>query len=124
MAAETSIPPAIYIAGPMTGLPDFNYPRFAEVAAHLRAQGCTVFSPHEVEPEGDISGTLPWEWYMKKSLALLTQCDTIYMLHGWHKSRGAGIEHALARILRMSIIYEDGTPLASMDSQDLGILDL
>ena len=32
----------IYIAGPMTGLPDFNYPAFNAAAARMRALGFEV----------------------------------------------------------------------------------
>ena len=35
----------LYVAGPMTGLPDHNYPAFAEAAARLRAVGYEVESP-------------------------------------------------------------------------------
>lgn len=31
----------IYIAGPMTGLPDLNFPAFHNEARRLRMQGCT-----------------------------------------------------------------------------------
>ena len=37
----------LYLAGPMTGLPLWNFPAFATAAAALRADGHTVFSPAE-----------------------------------------------------------------------------
>lgn len=37
----------IYIAGPMSGLPEFNYPAFNRAAAVLRAQGHHVENPAE-----------------------------------------------------------------------------
>ena len=105
----------IYIAGPMTGLPEFNYPAFNAAAAALRKQGYTVFNPAEnpVPPCGT------WQGYMRMALAQLVQCDAIVLLPGWTDSRGALIERKLAQDLGMQIDrymggnqtqWEDGTP--------------
>jgi hypothetical protein len=39
----------LYISGPMTGIPDYNYPLFEEVVQAFRDQGVKVFSPHEID---------------------------------------------------------------------------
>lgn len=41
----------IYIAGPMTGIPDYNRPAFNEYAAKLVEQGHTVLNPATL-PDG------------------------------------------------------------------------
>lgn len=41
----------LYIAGPMSNLPQFNFPLFEAVAVALRADGWTVVSPHECDSE-------------------------------------------------------------------------
>lgn len=41
----------VYIAGPMSGIEDFNRPAFHEVAQALRAEGHTVLNPAE-QPDG------------------------------------------------------------------------
>lgn len=41
----------VYIAGPMSGIAQFNFPAFIAAAAALRAQGITVISPAETDPE-------------------------------------------------------------------------
>ena len=41
----------VYLAGPMTGLPDYNRPAFAEAAAGFRGHARAVLSPHTL-PDG------------------------------------------------------------------------
>lgn len=90
----------VYIAGPMTGLPGFNYPAFHAKAAELRAQGYEVRNP--AENDSGSSGK-PWEFYMRLALKQLLECDEIYLLPGSHNSRGARIEKNLAEELGMTI---------------------
>lgn len=42
----------IYLSGPMTGLPELNFPAFAAMTANLRADGHTVTNPAELYPDG------------------------------------------------------------------------
>ena len=86
-----------YIAGPMTGLPDFNYPAFNAMAAKLRAQG------HHVENPAEAVECDSWEAYMRLAIAQLVTCDTIVLLLGWGDSRGAKIEYRLAGDLGLRI---------------------
>jgi hypothetical protein len=93
----------IYLAGPMTGLPDFNYPAFHAMAAHLRAAGYEVFSP--AENPFPPCGT--WGGYMRMALAQLVQCECIALLPGWTESKGALIERKLAQVLGMKVMLAD-----------------
>lgn len=89
----------IYVAGPMTGHPDLNYPEFNRVAAQLRDLGYHVENP--AENPAPACGT--WEAYMRMAIAQLVTCDEIHMLRGWADSKGANIEHTLARQLGLIV---------------------
>lgn len=96
----------LYIAGPMTGLPDFNYPAFHAAAKVLRALGHEVLNP--AENPAPACGT--WAGYMRMALAQLVQCEGIVLLPGWADSKGALIERKLAQVLGMSVALYAGTP--------------
>ena len=90
----------IYIAGPMSGLPDFNYPAFDAKAAELRALGFHVENPAENRAPHCRS----WLGYMRLTVAQLVTCDVVYLLPGWRYSRGACIEHQLALSLGLRVV--------------------
>lgn len=93
----------IYIAGPMTGYPEFNYPKFKAVAAELRAGGLDVRSPADDEPPNAYTTDQPYGFYLRRSLRILLDCDEIVLLPGWQDSLGARIEHDIAQALGMTI---------------------
>jgi Domain of unknown function (DUF4406) len=109
--------PRIYVAGPMSGLPDFNRPAFNEAAEALRDGGWIVFNP----AENDINVFGSTEAADKAFLAdrtaalrvmlgadlnwICSEADSIAMLPGWEKSLGARAEHATAVALGLEIIY-------------------
>lgn len=86
----------------MTGLPGFNYDEFNRVAAQLREMGFDVANP----AESDAGSTdKPWDFYMRRSLAMLAECDTVCLLDGWKQSKDACTEIVMAQALGMSF-YE------------------
>lgn len=91
----------IYIAGPMTGMPNYNREAFFKKAMELRRQGYVVLTP-SVLPAG-----LSQHHYMDICLAMVRSSEAIYMLSGWDSSDGAVAEHALASKLALTIIYEE-----------------
>lgn len=91
----------IYIAGPMTGLPDFNFPAFNAKAAELRAQSWHVENPAD---HGVVKGAA-WEDYLAYDLTRLGTCGAIYLLPGWDLSKGAVLEHHIAQVLGMEVLY-------------------
>ena len=87
----------IYIAGPMTGLPGYNYPSFHAAEAALRALGHDVLNPAN-NPECD-----SWEGYMRAAIAQVIQAEAIAFLPGAHDSRGARLELAIGSSLGMDV---------------------
>jgi hypothetical protein len=84
----------IYLSGPMTGLPDYNYPAFREAARTLRSYGQIVFDPSEAF-EGKTD--LPKEVYMRKDIEALLKADVVALLPGWNTSSGAQLEVEVAK---------------------------
>jgi hypothetical protein len=91
----------IYIAGPMTGLPGFNYETFHAVSKGLRNLGFAVRSPAELYIEPYPS----YEEAMKGCLLTLLHCDTITLLPGWERSKGATLEAHVAYALRYPFVH-------------------
>lgn len=100
----------VYISGPMTGYPDFNYPTFHKVAEEWRMLGHDVFCPAE-NFNGD--QTYSWEFYMKEDLRLVMHCDAIVMLDGWAQSRGALVELITAVSTGLSVFKPNGEEIES-----------
>lgn len=101
--------PKIYIAGPMSGIPDFNFPAFFEAEEWFTDIGYTVFNPANKEGETlsdesrktgdpvkaqqdgfDFRAVFTWD------VTKVIEADAIYMLPGWEASPGARGEHAVA----------------------------
>jgi uncharacterized protein DUF4406 len=82
----------LYVAGPMTGLPDHNYPAFRAATAQLAARDHDVVDPSRL---GQVPG---WQWrdYMRRGLTDLVTCYGVALLPGWEHSRGAQVEAYVA----------------------------
>jgi len=120
----------IYIAGPMRGIPEFNFPAFHAAAAKLRAEGHDVFSPAErdnqrhgtdiskgnAHGDEDIAAELHG-FNLREALAddmafICLHADAIAMLPGWEASKGATAERATAialglEVIRLGVVLDD-----------------
>ena len=105
----------LYVAGPMRGYPQFNYPTFAHTAERLRSVGLKVISPHEVDIDyGDLPGfnvndpnsftQAHWHTAMRRDLnIILNEVDGIATLEGWWDSKGAKAEVYVARTIGLPV---------------------
>lgn len=90
----------IYLSGPMTGLPEFNFPAFNAESARLAALGYDVVNPATLNPD---PGT-PWNECMRNDLRELLTCDALALLPGWARSSGAHLEMHVAHRVGMEIV--------------------
>ncbi len=88
-----------YLSGPMSGIELFNYPAFMAAAKALRAQGYDVINPAEL----DTDTTKEWHHYMRNDIRQLVDCEKIFVLPGWERSRGATLEVFIATQLGMTV---------------------
>lgn len=91
----------IYIAGPMTGIKDLNFPAFHAAAVKLRAFGHHVENPAEINADPEAA----WADCMRQDIARLVTCTAIYLLPGWELSRGAKLEAHIAESLGMAFLH-------------------
>jgi hypothetical protein len=105
-----------YIAGPMTGYKDFNYPAFETAAKRLSKLGMLVVSPtwHDEIVSGR-AGDHRYQDYLRLGFRMLLQCDGIVMLPGWTKSLGARRELEIALDLNYPAWQLTETMLVSME---------
>lgn len=91
----------IYISGGITGVKDYM-DKF-DKAEKMLSEKYAVVNPARLNKSHKDK---PWAWYMRRCLKWLCDCDTIYMLNGWEKSKGAMMEYSIAKELGLQIIYE------------------
>ena len=101
----------IYLAGPMSGIPNNNFEVFDTAAAHLREIGYQVFNPADNDRKmwGSLENIAKYANYRDCLRAdlnwILDHAEAIALLPGWDKSRGANIEKQLSEILKLKVIY-------------------
>lgn len=118
---------SIYIAGPMSGYPEWNYPAFFAAEDRLKADGWIVHNPAAKDKENGFEdpeacvdgntalaiqkGTFDFRTAYTWDLTKVVEGNGIYMLKGWEQSPGARGEHAAAVAMKKhypdyQIIYE------------------
>lgn len=92
----------VYLSGPMTGLPEYNYPEFFRCEKILMDLGFRVVNPART---GVREG---WTWrdYLIKDLIdlLTSNVDIVATLDGWENSRGASLEVEVAKRLEIPVL--------------------
>jgi hypothetical protein len=130
----------LYIAGPMSNIPQFNFPLFEAVAVALREDGWTIISPHECDseetrksawasPDGKatMEGSESWGECLARDVKMLadgtytadergvtgdkpTAIDGIAFLPNWDKSKRRPPGSVRGPVDRQGILQRAGGP--------------
>jgi Domain of unknown function (DUF4406) len=122
-----------YLAGKMSGIPQFNFPLFLRVAKALRNQGYDIVSPAEIDDYEDKlvamnskdgrfrPGDKTWGDFLARDVKLLADggITGIIFLPGWEASAGAKLEATVGLLKRFNFMRWDDSrgaavPLARM----------
>ena len=123
------VPATAYLAGPMRGLPYFNFPAFDDAAEKLRVRGWTIHSPAEKDrdvldidlcPDGtdeelaqqnfSLAGALLWDFQR------IQESSCVICLPGWETSTGVHWELTVAHALGKPVFqYPELTPVELPD---------
>ena len=101
----------IYLSGPMSGIPEYNFPAFDQAEYEIASLGLCPINPHrfseEVFAEFHAKGIEPTRHdFMREDIKALARCDGIFMLPGWQKSWGAKWERIIAKHVFGMPVYE------------------
>lgn len=117
----------IYIAGPMTGKPNYNKAAFDDAALGYSEQSHLPFTPfvassrvwlktfgftfNDSLDRCDYGDPMLREFFAE-DIALLLSCDRVVLLPGWRESKGARIEAQVAQLFGIEIVeHETGAPV-------------
>lgn len=127
---EREMSPIWYLAGPMTGRPQFNYPAFINAATLLRTLGHTVISPAEQDPpeireaamrsaNGDLADLADLGDSWGKALGRCVEtvadhCTGIVFLPTWERSRGTRLEAMTGLLCGREFAYYDPSGVSGL----------
>ena len=103
-----------YVAGPMRGIKDYNFPAFDQAKHRGEGLGWTVISPADMDREQGDQGAVPgtpasFRVYAERDIKVLLSFraedgDAIALLPGWENSIGAQAEFRVARWLGLRVL--------------------
>ncbi len=104
----------VYLAGPMSGYPMYNFPMFDSYRNYLLLRGYEVISPADLDraagwdPEKHPANPPDARDCAKRDVEAICKCDAIFVMPGYKDSRGCTMELAVAKFI--------GIPVHELDS--------
>lgn len=93
----------VYISGKISGLHANEVEaKFAQAAAQIRAFGHEPVNPIN----NGLGAEASWNEHLVADVALLLECDAIYLLKDWGDSRGSRIEANIAEECGLQIVHQ------------------
>lgn len=120
-----------YIAGPMRGYPNLNFPAFDAATRLGRALGWDVISPADIDRQSGINEAEDMVFtpemiraFVLRDVGALLELraengDAIALLPGWMRSTGAKAELAVATWLGLKIL--DATTFLPLKAEVMGV---
>ena len=92
----------VYLAGPMRGYIDYNFPLFLRLGKELEEKGLKVFNPaqNDIDRDGFNPKTdeaRDFSYYMIQDLPAVCKSNAVLVLPGWEFSKGACLEVHVAK---------------------------
>ena len=100
----------VYIAGPMRGIPEYNFPAFDRASEAAARFGFIPVSPADLDREmgfnesRDVPTPADLRAMIVRDVVELSKCDAIALLPGWERSSGVAVELAVAKFLGLEIL--------------------
>ena len=103
--------PVVYVAGPMRGIENFNFPAFDEARDYVQGFAkYRVISPADIDreeklelpPDNEVPENI-FQLCMKRDLDIVAGAHAIFLLKGWEASRGANNELFVANACGVDI---------------------
>lgn len=91
----------LYVAGPMSGHPENNYPAFNDNTSALRGAGYGVVNPAEFSVPSGVR--VHYVDLIREDLRQMLDCHGVAVLDGWWESHGARNEVNVAGMLKMPV---------------------
>ena len=106
----------VYLAGPMTGLPQNNREAFAYAWNKLIEEGFDAISPHflesaiEIETRAKMGTAAVYRHVLPVDCFAISSADAVLALPGWEDSRGCNFERHFADLIEIPWItsVQDG----------------
>lgn len=111
----------LYLCGPMSHVPQFNFPAFDEASTTLRAMGYDIVAPHEhdspeyreaafASSDGNPNSMPPgetWGYALARDVKIIADqgIEGLVYLPDWYKSRGARLETFVALLCGVKHFY-------------------
>lgn len=102
-----------YLAGPMRGYEQYNFPAFDRARDFLITKGWNPISPADLDRNEGITGfttDLPPDFIfnaLRRDFMALCQCEAIVFLSGWEESEGANAEKFVAEHIGLPMYFID-----------------